>query len=105
MSCSGVVLTAIASIGLVLVCTISSKMLAPGSHYLIEVLEDNLTHFAPQPRGAVEFGDASLHKVTKAPTNCSGAEIGRDVRPNPQPGFHSSLLVSLGFIDVQSNIV
>ena len=55
MSCSGVGLTAIASIGLVLICTISSKMLALCSHYLIEVLEDNLTHFAPQPRRAIEF--------------------------------------------------
>ncbi len=55
MSCSDVGLTAVASIGLVLVCTISSKMLAPGSHDLIEMLEDNLTHFAPQPRRAIEF--------------------------------------------------
>src|SRR5262249_43015079 len=55
MSCSGVGLTAVANIGFVLVCTIPSKMLAPGSHYLIEVLEDNLTPFAPQPRRAIEF--------------------------------------------------
>ena len=46
---------AVARIGVVLVCTISSKMFAPGRHYLIEVFEDNLAYFAPQPRGAVEF--------------------------------------------------
>ena len=40
-------------------------MLAPGGHYLIEVLEDNLTHFAPQPWGAIEFKFFGDNKIVR----------------------------------------
>ena len=46
MSASGVVSIAFAKTGFVLLCTIFSEMLPPGSDDLIEVLEDNLAHLA-----------------------------------------------------------
>jgi hypothetical protein len=48
ISASGVVSIAFAKTGFVLLCTISSKLLPPGSYYLIEMLKDDLAHVAPQ---------------------------------------------------------
>jgi hypothetical protein len=55
ISASGVVSIAFAKTGFVLLCTISSKLLPPGSYYLIEMLKDDLAHLAPQTRRAVVF--------------------------------------------------
>jgi len=41
MSASGLVSIAFAKTGLVLLCTISSEMLPPGNHDLVEMLEDD----------------------------------------------------------------
>ena len=53
ISASGVVSIAFAKTALVLLCTVSSKMLSPGSYDLIEMLKDNLTRLASQTRRAV----------------------------------------------------
>jgi len=52
MSASGVVSIPFANTGLVLLCTIPSKMFSPGSNDLVEMLEDDLTHLAFQTRRA-----------------------------------------------------
>jgi len=54
-SASGVVSMAFAKIGFVLLCTIPSKMFPPGNNELIEMFEDDLSHFTPQTRRAVVF--------------------------------------------------
>jgi hypothetical protein len=53
ISASGVVSIAFAETGVVLLCTISSKTLPPGSYDPIKMLEDYLPHFASQTRCAV----------------------------------------------------
>jgi hypothetical protein len=53
MSASGVVSIAFAKTGFVLLCTISSEMLAPRGNDLIEVLKYYLAHLASQTRRRV----------------------------------------------------
>jgi hypothetical protein len=53
ISSSGVVLIAFAETGVVLLCTISSKTLPPGSYDPIKMLEDDTPHLASQTRRAV----------------------------------------------------
>jgi hypothetical protein len=53
MSASGVVSIAFAKTGFVLLSTIPSEMLPPGSNDLIEMLKDDLPHLASQTRRAV----------------------------------------------------
>jgi hypothetical protein len=55
MSASGVVSTALAVMGLALLSTASSKMLAPCGDDLVEMLEDDLPYLASQAWRAVEF--------------------------------------------------
>jgi hypothetical protein len=55
MSASGVVSMAFANTGPVLLCTISSKMLAPCGDDLVEMFEDDPAHLPSQAWGAVVF--------------------------------------------------
>jgi hypothetical protein len=55
MSAAGVVSIAFAKTGFVLLCTVPSELLAPGSHDLIEMRKDYLAHLASQTRRAVVF--------------------------------------------------
>ena len=52
MSASSVVSIAFAKTGFVLLSTISSEMLPPGNHDLVEMFKDYLPHFASQTRCA-----------------------------------------------------
>ena len=53
MRASGVVSIAFAKTGFVLLCTIPSETLPPGSYHLVEMLKDYLAHFEAQTRRAV----------------------------------------------------
>jgi hypothetical protein len=77
ISASGVVSIAFANTGLILLSTISSKMLAPCRDDLIEMLKDNLSHLAPQTRRAVVFkilGD--IETVRMDPILALGISLG-----------------------------
>jgi hypothetical protein len=50
VSASGVGSIAFAKTGFVLLCTVSSEMLRPGSYDLIEMLKEDLTRLASQTR-------------------------------------------------------
>jgi hypothetical protein len=53
MSASGVVWIAFANTGIALVCTMTSEMLPPRSHNLLEIVKDYLANLAPQTRRTV----------------------------------------------------
>jgi hypothetical protein len=55
MSAFGVVLIAFANTGLILLCTTPSKMLVTCGDDLVEVLKDDLPHFASQTRSVAVF--------------------------------------------------